>query len=128
METTKITMESPASFKEYIEEINLIIKRVGEIVKDNAMLEKKKEINEIENKKEKEEQIDFETERLIKLIALVNYKESKEIKFLSELKSNLVKVMWMKFRIENIDNQFGVAKDLEYNEGTNIITIVKEEK
>lgn len=128
METTKITMESPASFKEYIEEINLIIKRVGEIVKDNAMLEKKKEINEIENKKEKEEQIDFETERLIKLIALVNYKESKEIKFLSELKSNLVKVMWMKFRIENIDNQFGVAKDLEYNEGTNIITIVKEEE
>ena len=128
METTKITMESPASFKEYIEEINLIIKRVGEIVKDNAMLEKKKEINEIENNKEKEEQIDFETERLIKLIALVNYKESKEIKFLSELKSNLVKVMWMKFRIENIDNQFGVAKDLEYNEGTNIITIVKEEK
>ena len=127
METTKTTMESPASFKEYVKEMNLIIKRIGEIVKDDTMLERKKEINEIENEEEKEKQADFETRRLLKLMGIANYKESKEIKFLLVLKNELTKVMWTKFRLENIDNQFGLAGDLKYNEETNIITIVEEE-
>lgn len=128
METTKTTMEAPASFKKYIEEMNLIIKRIGEIVKNDTMLERKKEINKIEDEEEKEKQVDFETKRLIKFIALANYKETKEIKFLLILKSNLDKVMWIKFRLENIDNQFGFAKDLIHNEETGEIKIVEEEK
>lgn len=124
------TMKVPSSFlkrKEEMKTLNLKIVNVIGMKKGEEMIKDIKKVNEIENVEERKATKEYEIEKIMAfLLNNADDKKKKKINMLIKLLGYLQKILWIEFRAENLDNSFGEAEHLFYNEEKKQIEIIIE--
>jgi len=120
------SIEAPDYFIQSVEEEEKIIDKVGALLKTPNLAKEMEEIKNIEDEEEQEAKREYQNSRLVKIGKSLTRKEMEKAALLFDIARMTRQLSWKKFRLENLDNDFGGAENLHYNAEKKEIEIVLE--